>query len=88
MISPQGAWKQFTAQQLQQANRQLLTSTADMTLVITGAMNARELKPLLEQWVASIPAHDGKLVWRNQGIMPKMESFNQQYPISSSDKSN
>ncbi|SUC34472.1 protease3 [Providencia rustigianii] len=87
VISPQGAWKQFTAQQLQQANRQLLTSTADMTLVITGAMNARELKPLLEQWVASISAHDGKLVWRNQGIMPKMESFNQQYPISSSDKS-
>ncbi|MEQ5127656.1 insulinase family protein [Providencia alcalifaciens] len=87
VISPEGAWKTFTAQQLQQANRQLLTSTSDMTLVITGAMNARELKPLLEQWVATLPAHDGKLAWRNQGIMPKMASFNQQYPISSSDKS-
>ncbi|HGI5212955.1 TPA: M16 family metallopeptidase [Providencia alcalifaciens] len=87
VISPEGAWKTFTAQQLQQANRQLLTSTSDMTLVITGAMNARELKPILEQWMASLPAHDGKLVWRNQGIMPKMTSFEQQYPISSSDKS-
>ncbi|TCT34886.1 zinc protease [Providencia alcalifaciens] len=87
VISPEGAWKTFTAQQLQQANRQLLTSTSDMTLVITGAMNARELKPLLEQWIATLPAHDGKLAWRNQGIMPKMASFNQQYPISSSDKS-
>lgn len=87
VISPEGAWKTFTAQQLQQANRQLLTSTSDMTLVITGAMNARELKPLLEQWVATLPVHDGKLAWRNQGVMPKMASFNQQYPISSSDKS-
>ncbi|MEY0971503.1 M16 family metallopeptidase [Providencia huaxiensis] len=87
VINPQGSWQQFTAQQLQQANRQLLTSTADMTLVITGAMNSRELKPLLEQWVASLPQSNQKLVSRDQGIMPKMASFNKTYPISSSDKS-
>ncbi|MBP6122177.1 MULTISPECIES: M16 family metallopeptidase [Providencia] len=87
VINPQGGWNQFTAQQLQQANRQLLSSTADMTLVISGAMNSRELKPLLEQWVASIPASNQKLTWRDQGIMPKMASFNKRYPISSSDKS-
>lgn len=87
VINPQGGWQNFTAGQLQQANRQLLTSTSDMTLVISGAMNARELKPLLEQWIASIPASNQQLAWRDQGIMPKMESFNKRYPISSSDKS-
>lgn len=87
VINPQGGWKDFTASQLQQTNRQLLNSTADMTLVITGAINSRELKPLLEQWVASIPASNQKLAWRDQGIMPKMESLNRRYPISSSDKS-
>lgn len=87
VINPKGGWNQFTAQQLQQANRQLLTSTADMTLVITGAMNSKDLKPLLEKWVASLPYSDQKLVSRDQGIMPKMASFNKAYPISSSDKS-
>ncbi|WP_369309878.1 M16 family metallopeptidase [Providencia rettgeri] len=87
VINPQGGWRQFTAQQLQQANRQLLTSTTNMTLVITGAMNSRELKPLLEKWVASLPYNDQKLLSRDQGIMPKMASFNKTYPISSSDKS-
>lgn len=87
VINPKGGWNQFTAQQLQQANRQLLTSTADMTLVITGTVNTRELKPLLEQWIASIPASNQKLAWRDQGIMPKMASFDKRYPISSSDKS-
>lgn len=87
VINPQGGWNQFTAQQLQQANRQLLTSTADMTLVITGAMSSKDLKPLLEKWVASLPYSDQKLVSRDQGIMPKMASFNKTYPISSSDKS-
>lgn len=87
VINPKGGWNQFTAQQLQQANRQLLTSTADMTLVITGAMSSKDLKPLLEKWVASLPYSDQKLVSRDQGIMPKMASFNKAYPISSSDKS-
>lgn len=87
VINPQGGWKNFTAGQLQQANRQLLTSTANMTLVISGAVNTRDLKPLLEQWVASIPASHHQLAWRDQGIMPKMASFNKNYPISSSDKS-
>jgi len=87
VINPKGGWNQFTAQQLQQANRQLLTSTADMTLVITGAMNSKDLKPLLEKWVASLAYRDQKLVSRDQGIMPKMASFNKTYPISSSDKS-
>lgn len=87
VINPQGGWNQFTAQQLQQANRQLLTSTADMTLVITGAMSSKDLKPLLEKWIASPPYNDQKLVSRDQGIMPKMASFNKTYPISSSDKS-
>ena len=87
VINPQGGWNQFTAQQLQQANRQLLTSTADMTLVITGAMSSKDLKPLLEKWIASLPYNDQKLVSRDQGIMPKMASFNKTYPISSSDKS-
>ncbi|WP_273839777.1 M16 family metallopeptidase [Providencia rettgeri] len=87
VINPKGGWNQFTAQQLQQANRQLLTSTTDMTLVITGAMSSKDLKPLLEKWVASLPYSDQKLVSRDQGIMPKMASFNKTYPISSSDKS-
>ncbi|WP_368877462.1 M16 family metallopeptidase [Providencia vermicola] len=87
VIDPQGGWKNFTAGQLQQANRQLLDSTADMTLIISGAINKRELKSSLEQWVASIPTSNQKLAWRDQGIMPKMESFNKRYPISSSDKS-
>ncbi|MEQ4693936.1 M16 family metallopeptidase [Providencia manganoxydans] len=86
-VDPQGGWKHFTAGQLQQANRQLLTSTADMTLVITGAVNSKQLKPQLEQWIASIPADNRQLAWRDQGIMPKMASFNKRYPISSSDKS-
>lgn len=87
VINPKGGWNQFTAQQLQQANRQLLTSTADMTLVITGAMSSKDIKPLLEKWVASLPYSDQKLASRDQGIMPKMASFNKTYPISSSDKS-
>ena len=87
VIDPQGGWNHFTAQQLRQANRQLLTSTTDMTLVITGAMNSGDLKPLLEQWVASLPQSTQSLAWRDQGIMPKMVSVNKRYPISSSDKS-
>ncbi|EKT53628.1 M16 family metallopeptidase [Providencia sneebia] len=87
VVNPQGSWQNFTAGQLQQANRQLLTSTADMTLVISGALNTRDLKPLLEQWIATIPARNQQLTWRNQGIMPKMVSLNKHYPISSSDKS-
>jgi len=87
VINPEGGWRNFTAQQLQQANRQLLTSTADMTLVMSGAVNSRDLKPLLEQWVASLPAENGGLAWRDQGITPKMSTMNHRYPISSSDKS-
>lgn len=87
VINPQGGWRNFTAQQLQQANRQLLTSTADMTLVISGAINTRELKPLLEQWVGSLPAKNGQLAWQDQGITPKMSTMSHHYPISSSDKS-
>lgn len=87
VINPQGGWRNFTAQQLQQANRQLLTSTADMTLVISGAIHSRNVKPLLEQWVASLPVKNGQLAWRDLGITPKMLSMSHTYPISSSDKS-
>ena len=86
-INPQGGWRNFTAQQLQQANRQLLTSTADMTLVISGAINPRELKPLLEQWIAALPAQNSQLAWRDQGITPKMSTMSYRYPMSSSAKS-
>ncbi len=87
VINPQGGWNSFSAQQLQQTNRQLLSSTANMTLVISGAINSSDVKAAVERWIASLPASNSNLMWRDQGIMPKMASMTQTYPISSSDKS-
>ena len=55
VISPQGPWQQFTAQQLQQTNQSLLGQPADMVLVISGPINLNQAKPMIERWIATLP---------------------------------
>ncbi|WP_340615338.1 M16 family metallopeptidase [Xenorhabdus entomophaga] len=86
VLEADGAWRNFTAQQLQQTNRQLLNSPQNMTLVISGAMNRNQLKPTLERWIASLSGSGQNLHWRDQGIAPRMQPMQHTYPIASSDK--
>ncbi|WP_368868684.1 M16 family metallopeptidase [Proteus penneri] len=88
VVSPQGTWKQFTAQQLQQTNQMILGQPADMTLVISGPVNLNQVKPLVERWIASLPIRsEQRLFWADPAINPKLTSFSKTYPIASSDKS-
>lgn len=88
VISPQGPWQQFTAQQLQQTNQSLLGQPADMVLVISGPINLNQAKPMIERWIATLPTRSSqRLFWADPAINPKLSSFNKTYPIASSDKS-
>ncbi|OAT26165.1 M16 family metallopeptidase [Proteus myxofaciens] len=88
VIDPQGAWRQFSAQQLQQTNQLILGQPADMTLVISGPITLNQVKPMVERWIASIPERSTqRLYWADPAINPKLSSFSKTYPIASSDKS-
>lgn len=86
MINENGGWRQFTAAQLQQNHRLLLSPVQDMTLVISGAADKKQIKQAVEKWIATLPASGQRLQWRDPAIAPKMQSFSRTYPIASSDK--
>ncbi|ELW9227226.1 insulinase family protein [Morganella morganii] len=86
VINENGGWRQFTAAQLQQNHRLLLSPVQDMTLVISGAADKKQIKQAVEKWIATLPASGQRLQWRDPAIAPKMQSFSRTYPIASSDK--
>lgn len=88
VITKNGPWQQFSAQQLQQTNQLLLGQPQDMTLVISGNVTINQLKPLIERWVATLPTQTSqRLNWADPAINPKLTSLSKTYPIASSDKS-
>lgn len=86
VINENGGWRHFTAAQLQNNNRLLLSPVQDMTLVISGAADKKQIKQSVEKWIAALPASTQRLQWRDPKIAPKMEPLSRTYPIASSDK--
>jgi zinc protease len=87
LVSPDGAWRDFSADQLKQNYLRAFALSPSANIIISGRFNIDEIKPLVEYWFAGLPTTDKKDGWVDNGIIPIHQSMQKTYPMASSDKS-
>lgn len=86
LMTPEGAWRDFSVESLSRRHQQLFAATQDMTLTLSGAIDLRRLQTWVERWPGALPASTQRSQWRDLGIVPIHRSLNADYPLASSPK--
>ena len=82
-----GAWQQFTEQELTDWRKKLYGDPAQMVTTIVTNLDTQKVEPLLDQWLASLSGvSQEKLEFVDRGVKPKAVSQEYTYDIGSSNK--